>query len=148
MSIKAQSRPARAFAATPHLLCRVLIAISVKRISKARGSFPINEGFRSLITPSIPWGDFPSEHSPQPTNPSSVSTLTNIQGRQPASTIKVCISEIFIFNIPLGVRVVVNWMNDIEAQSFLTNVVLRPLSLSKISPSRGPFSTAVIACSM
>src|SRR5262245_34525625 len=51
---------------------------------------------RSAIVPTTPCGARPSLHSPQPVMPSSVSTFTNVQGRQPASTINVSILVIFI----------------------------------------------------
>ena len=70
--------------------------ISWNRISNALGSLPMSSGFMSRIVPSMPWGDLPSLHSPHPVIPSSVSTLTNIHGRHPASTIKVSILVIFI----------------------------------------------------
>ena len=50
----------------------------------------------SRIVPSMPCGDLPSLHSPQPVIPSSVSTLTNIHGRQPASTMNVSMLVIFM----------------------------------------------------
>src|SRR5215510_4832077 len=52
---------------------------------------------RSAMVPTTPWGARPSEHSPQPVMPSSVSTFTKVQGRHPASTIKVSICVIFIY---------------------------------------------------
>src|SRR5215510_3247450 len=70
--------------------------MSQKRASNALGSWPIRSGVRSVIVPTTPCGERPSLHSPQPVMPSSVSTFTKVQGRQPALTIKVSMSVIFI----------------------------------------------------
>src|SRR5215207_350829 len=43
-----------------------------------------------------------SLHSPQPTRPSSVSTFTNVQGRQPPSQWRVSIRAIFTALLPPG----------------------------------------------
>ena len=54
--------------------------MSQNRISNARGSCPISAGARSSMVPTTPVGDLPSLHSPYPVTPSSVSTLTKVQG--------------------------------------------------------------------
>src|SRR5688572_3934028 len=46
--------------------------------------------------PATPCGARPSLHSPHPTRPSSVSTFTNVHGRQPASQWNVCTRAIFM----------------------------------------------------
>ena len=50
----------------------------------------------SRTAPAMPYGLRLSLHSPQPTRPSSVSTLTNVHGRQPPSQCSVSTFAIFM----------------------------------------------------
>ena len=56
--------PAIPLAAIPPGLWRLPRIMSQNRISKARGSCPMSNGFRSLTTPTTPHGFLPSLHSP------------------------------------------------------------------------------------
>ena len=128
--MKAQSNPARAFAAIPPGLCRVALNISQNLISNSRGSVPIRTGFKSSMVPATPFGERPSLHSPQPVIPSSVSTLTNPQGLHPASTIKFSMLVIFIYNIlqnlPIKDDYSFNyWVVKILSQNSLQNLTKR-----------------------
>src|SRR5260370_12236877 len=90
MSHRASSRRARALGDVPQRFWREARTTSQYSRSMARGSSPNNTSSKSRTHPTIPYGLRLSLHSPHPTTPSSVSTLTKIQGRHPASHRNAC----------------------------------------------------------
>src|SRR5439155_6255459 len=56
---------------------------------------------RSRTQPAMPYGLRLSLHSPQPTSPSSVSTRTKVQGRQPPSACSASTRAIFMMGVLL-----------------------------------------------
>src|SRR6185503_9093086 len=56
----------------------------------------MSNGARSRTEPAMPYGLRLSLHSPQPTRPSSVSTRTKVQGRQPPSQCRASTRAIFM----------------------------------------------------
>src|SRR6266849_7733316 len=96
MSQSASSMPAIALWVTPPRFWRVARSMSQYRRSTGRGSWPISRGARSRTEPAMPYGLRLSLHSPQPTRPSSVSTRTKVQGRQPPSQCRASTRAIFM----------------------------------------------------
>src|SRR6266850_2756680 len=96
MSQSASSMPAIALWVTPPRFWRVARSMSQYRRSTGRGSWPISSGARSRTEPAMPYGLRLSLHSPQPTRPSSVSTRTKVQGRQPPSQCRASTRAIFM----------------------------------------------------
>src|SRR5437867_3395476 len=81
---------------TPPRFWRVCRSMSQYRRSTGRGSWPMSRCARSRTQPAMPYGLRLSLHSPQPTSPSSVSTRTNVQGRQPPSAWSASTRAIFM----------------------------------------------------
>src|SRR6266851_3948968 len=96
MSQSASSMPAIALWVTPPRFWRVARSMSQYRRSTGRGSWPMSSGVRSRTEPAMPCGLRLSLHSPQPTSPSSVSTRTKVQGRQPPSQWSASTRAIFM----------------------------------------------------
>src|SRR4051794_31622261 len=90
MSQSASSTPAIALCDTPPRFWRVARSMSQYSRWTSRGSSPTSRPSKSRTQPVTPKGLRVSLHSPQPTSPPSVSTLTKIHGRQPASQTNDC----------------------------------------------------------
>src|SRR5215510_11560991 len=95
MSHRASSTPAMALWVTPPRFWRVRRSMSQYRRSTGRGSCPTSRSAMSRTQPAMPKGLRLSLHSPQPVMPASVSTLTNVHGRQPPSACSASTRVIF-----------------------------------------------------